>query len=124
LAEGINRYTPAQELNRQHAAQYEKQKPDIWTACLWASRELAAEWDGSRRAHQAMSRHGTSEKHFAFHVREGRIIINCLTATASGWKRIKKIAKDKAAEAYGHPLIVTFRDEAAAAAEAASKGGE
>jgi hypothetical protein len=105
MAEGINRYTPYEELNRLHAAQYEKQKPDIWTACLWASLELAAEWaeDSAERWK------GEAGAHITCRVKGGKIQIECSRA-AHGWKRIQGIINDPTPPlAYDHPIEVLLR---------------
>lgn len=105
MAEGVNRYSPSDLLNRQHAAQYEQQKPDVWTACAWASQELAAEWV------EKMGKHGPPERHFSFHVRNARIVLACLTPEAYGWARIQRMARDPACLAYDHAIDV-MRSEA------------
>lgn len=109
MAEGINRYSPRDHLARAQEARCSKGQPDIFEACKMAAEMLTAEWAGDTgRRGARMTKHGDASKHLALHVRNGRIVIQCLTATAHGWRRIQRIDRDREATAYGHPIHVVF----------------
>lgn len=108
MAEGINRYSPREQLERSQQARFAKRQPDIFEACKMAGDTLAAEWEEGTGRGKRMGKFGEPRKHFALTVRNNRIVIRCLTATANGWHRIRRIDRDREATAYGHPIHVVF----------------